>query len=286
MNVAAATNTNHVLLSELLPRDLKVADSMMHIPDWAFRPDQWTAAFLRGLTQHAQSWNGKRVWEIGVGTGGNLVALRFLANGATFYFSDFDSRCVPLASRNIATAGASTCRYYPLHGSWDLVTAPEGKTAPKVDIIFGCIPQVPSNVDLSARDNVAHYYNPQRYPNSHLNPCGLGLVEALLQRAPDVLSENGQVVLNLAGRPGIGRLEAMFAACGFASRVLYQTVIAQHKDTSLESLAALEKEGHGDFEFFSDPENCNGINARLAEWRRGRGMPVYHRIYVIEGTMA
>ncbi len=272
-------------IRDLLPADLisGIGDACVAIPDWAFVPDEWSTAFLRGLLALAPSWEGKRIWEVGVGTGINLLVLHPRVRGApVWYFSDFDERCVPLAVENLSRRNRE--QLFPLHGKWDLLT-PNGGESPDADIIFACIPQVPMEMGLEVGDALAHYYCPERYPNSHLHPCGLGLVEALLQQARGVLSRRGEVVLNLGGRPGLRRLRSMFADNGYRPRVVHEEVIPQHAGTSLKALAALEGNGHEDFEFFVEPDGTSPICAYTAEARRVTDLPVYHKIYVIAGTM-
>jgi hypothetical protein len=208
--------------------------------------------------------------------------------GATWFYSDYNPHCVPLANSNFARAGLAGLDWRPLEGKWDLVTPPIGATAPAVDVVFGCLPQVPEEKDFSEA-GMSHYYHPQLYPDSKLNSFGLGLNEALLSRARSVLSEKGEVVLNLGGRPGLPRLEAMFRAKGFAPRVVYEEVVPQHRGTSLFAFAKAEEAGEDNFEFFSDPEGRNRINGREAAARHPvpqRGYePVFHKIYVIAGTI-
>ena len=259
----------------------------INVPEWAFKPDEWTVAFLRGLTKIAVGWEGKRVWEVGVCTGINLVVLRNLAPSAQWYFSDYNTRCVSLALENLRLFNEDLKRFHPLTGSWDLVTPPDGGRlpSPKVDVIFGCLPQVPAEINLAIGDRIAHYYDPRHYPEAHLNALGLGLNEALLRRAKGVLRSRGMVALNLSGRPGLQRLHLLFQETGYHSEVIYQTTIPQHPETSLASLAALEGSGQSDFEFFTDASCASPLNARDAETRRQAGKSVFHNIYVIAGTL-
>lgn len=277
------------LVSQLLSgANFSLDGECIRIPNWAFTPDQWSRTFLLGLTKIASTWNGK-VWEVGVGTGINIAVLRKQATKVQWYFSDYDHRCTTLATDNIRRFNRSRMGLHPLKGSWDLVSPPKGTTirAPKVNVIFGCLPQVPSETDLSIGDRRAHYYNPGRYREAHLNSLGLGLNEALLQRAKGVLQPGGTVILNLSGRPGLRKLKVLFEEAGYRSRVVYEETIPQHVDTSLSSLAALEKEGHhDDFEFFENPSCSNRISAEVAETRRVKNQPVFHKIYVMAGTLA
>ena len=206
-----------------------------------------------------------------------------------WYYSDYDPRCTLLATDNLGVIGRDSARYYPLAGKWDLLTPPADSVcvAPMVDVIFGCLPQVPTEeMDLSVGDRIAHYYNPLIYPKSQLHSIGLGMNEALLAQAREVLTPGGAVVLNLGGRPGLSRLVAMFQTNGYQPRMVHEEIIPQHRETSLTSLVALEAMGQSDFEFFVDAKGVIPINARQAEDRRVNGSSVFHKIYVIEGILA
>ncbi|MEO8637818.1 MAG: hypothetical protein ABI430_02875 [Candidatus Taylorbacteria bacterium] len=278
------------LISKILNDSIGNLDTnvTIRVPEWAFKPDHWSVAFLRGLSKLTYSWKNKCVWEVGVGTGINLVVLRNQALSSNWYFSDYDARFVPLAMRNLLSSNGKRDGLHPLYGSWDLVTPPSrgGLKPPRVDIIFGCLPQVPSEIDLSIGDRLAHYYDPAHYPSAHLNALGLGLVETLLIKARDVLAPGGKVVLNLGGRPGLKSLRSLFSGLGYKPTLVHKETIPQHSGTSLASLVALEGNGHCDFEFFSDCKGSKLINARKAEKLRVERATVYHNIYVMAGTLA
>lgn len=275
-------------LQDLLPGDVigTHALSEICIPEWAFRPDHWSTTFLRGLMQVGESLSCARVWEVGVGTGVNLIALSDVVADAVWYYSDFNPDCTLLAQANLLLAGVSGS-YTPLHGKRNLVHAGVGQPVPKVDVVFGCLPQVPVTHGINTCDRVAHYYNPDMYPFSRRHTCGLGLNEALLMGARKVLFKHGRAILNLSGRAGKERLEEMFDECGYTSRVLYETIVPQHAATSLSSLACIESEDKAgyEFEFFADPEAHTRLSAGQAEARRCSGLAVYHKIFVMEGTL-
>lgn len=275
-----------VRINEILPPDLRGGYAgALDVPSWAFQPDAWSFAFLRGLRRIADRLDGKKVWEVGVGTGLNLVLLAQWCPKSVFYFSDLNAACTPLARRNIGDALNGRAR--PLEGEWDLVTRTDQNCdPPRVNAVIACIPQVPSALDLSVGDNLAHYYHPDRYREAHLHALGLGLNEALLRRARPMLAPGDRVVLNLGGRPGLGRLTQMFQECGYNPQPIHEEVIPQHRETSLATLARLEAAGQNDFEFFADDLAREHINARTAESCRANGIPVFHKIYVVAGTVA
>lgn len=268
---------------------IRFEKEVISVPKWAFKPDEWSRAFLRGLEGFAPSWkNGGNplIWEIGVGTGVNILVLQKSFQNAKWYFSDFDPRCVPLALKNLSRCGVEK-NLYPLKGSWDLITPPQksGLQTPNAGVIFGCLPQVPVHTDLSTGDRMSHYYDPDRYPEAHLNALGLGLVETLLTRVRKVFNPGVRVILNLAGRPGRKCLVNLFRETGYEPDVVHSAKIEQHAGTSLASLAKLEENGHDDFEFFEDTYCLQTIDAREAESLRLRERKVYHKIYVIAGTL-
>jgi methylase of polypeptide subunit release factors len=275
-------------LSEYIPPDLRVGkDVQFECPDWAFRPDPWTFAFQRGLRRASAGWNGKEIWEVGVGTGINLLLLSQMVADATWYFSDFNPRCPKLAVRNIERSEGAKPKLRPLWGKWNLTSRMSGvQPAPKVDVLFGCIPQVPSTEDLTVGDRLANYYDARLVAQSRRNAVGLGLVESLLMQAHSVLLPRGTVILNLGGRPGLARLTSLFADTGYRCEVLHEEVIPQHAETSLAALAEREAAGEPDFELFLDVRARECINARFAERLRKGGKTVYHKIYVIGGTVA
>lgn len=275
-------------LQDILPQDIIGTHALCQIcvPDWAFMPDYWTTTFLRGLAKVRHDLAGASVWEVGVGTGVNLIVLSGLVSGATWYFSDYNPDCTSLAASNLYMAGIEGS-YTPLWGRRNLVHADVGQIVPKVDVVFGCLPQVPTAHGIDHDDRVAHYYDPKMFPCSSRHACGLALNEALLMGARRVLNPRGRVILNLSGRPGRQQLDRMFNECGYATRVLHEAIVPQHAATSLSSLAAIESESSTKqaFEFFADPEARVPLCAGRAEARRQKGHPVYHKIFVLEGTL-
>lgn len=282
-----------VRLADLVPTELVdgIGDCKIQIPTWAFRPDQWSRAFQRGLRQLPISRDEPfRGWEIGTGTGVNALMLGKWFPNAQFRLSDSDGRCTRLAFENLTRNGLDVSRFEPLDGNWDLIKSPKGQTpSGRTDLVVACIPQVTvpkDNEFLHKGDNLAHYYDPAQYPDIDLqwHAVGLGLNAALLKRGKKVLSINGRIVLNLAGRPSRERLLQMFVEHDYQPRILHEEVIAQDPNTELTTMAQQERDGDGlQFEFFTDQGGNLRINARTAERRRLEGKSLFHKIYVIEG---
>lgn len=286
-----------ISVEEIFPEDFSQANGRKHpcsieIPPFAFKPDQWSKAFLKGLSQI--DVKGKELLEIGVGTGINVIYLLLARSPRSIAISDIDRRCVPLACRNIRRnvrtffpPGANTCfetveKVLPYAGSRDL--ASWLKDHDRFDIVFGCLPQVviPEGRHIEEGDAVAHYYEKDRYP-SDFGIYGLALNDFFLQKVRPHLHAGGSVVLNLSGRPGQEVLERILRKNGFEPKLLHKELIAQHRETSLESLVTLEAATGRQFEFFADEEAKEPLNATQAEEKRIKGEPVFHRIYVYQG---
>ena len=110
----------------LLPDDLVNGWTKKHwrVPEWAFRPDAWTSAFLRGLGQ-LQIQKTESIWEVGVGTGLVSFFLRTRFPGLELFFSDFDPRCTELAVDNLRDGRCSAADL--IHctdpGIWSIMNA-------------------------------------------------------------------------------------------------------------------------------------------------------------------
>lgn len=275
-------------ISDILPTDFPQEKPVaIEVPPYAFRPDQWSKAFLRGLAK--TDVYGKKCLEVGVGTGINVIYL--LTKGpANIAISDKESRCVPLACRNIrqnVKDENSWKKVLPYPGSLDLAGWLLETDDSNFDLIYGCLPQVilPQGEDINRDDALAHYYEKERYP-SDLGIYGLALNDIFLQQTHPHLNPGGSVVLNLGGRPGQKTLEELFIRNGFKPTLLHHEVIAQHAETSLESLSTLEAATGREFEFFADSNALEPLNANQAEARRENGLPVFHRIYVYQGHIS
>jgi len=280
---SVANRESLINVNDILPSNFE-GDCDIEIPEYAFHPDQWSKAFLRGLSR--LDVEGKNVAEIGVGTGVNVIYLLRTGRPRSIHFSDKDARLAPLALENI-TKVLSPSEYdgkvFPKTGERDLADWCENFHQ-KIDLVYACIPQVilPHGSSINDGDNLAHYYESGKY-DSDLHLYGLGLNDVLLAQAREFLPQGGSAVLNLGGRPGRKKLENLFRKNGFHPELIHQEMIAQHTGTSLDSLCALETATGHDFEFFADEDGKEPLNALAAEERRANGIPVFHRIYVYQG---
>lgn len=236
-----------------------------------FLPDQWTKVFARGLL--TRDFANKTVLEVGVGTGINMAGTILRKDTpAAFIGTDICSNAV-YASGKLASAQGWNVELI----TSDLIKDVPSAILQNTDHIFACIPQVPSEKDLTEGDNFAHYYKPE---GSQWDEYGLGLNSALLEQA-NARAPQAEVTLNLSGRPGIGKLRELFQHHGRCAEIAHVEMVAQHAETSVASLAAMEGNGHEDFEFFGDINGNEAINAGEAERRRVNNESVFHKIYVL-----
>lgn len=240
-------------------------------PSDLFLPDQWTKVFARGLL--TRDFAGKSVLEVGVGTGINMAG--------------FLERRHPVASyigTDICDKAVYASGILAVDNGWDvelmtsdLLTNVPDSLLQNVENIFACIPQVPTERDLTQGDNFAHYY---KGTGSYWDSYGLGLNSALIKQATQ-RAPQAELTLNLSGRPGIDKLRELFDYHGRLGDVAYEEMVPQHEGTSVASLARMEGNGHADFEFYGDEGGHEKINAAEAERRRVDGTPVFHKIYVL-----
>ena len=252
----------------------------LEIPDFTFRPNIWTEAFLTGLS--TIDVQGAKVAELGVGTG--IVGIDLLRRGVGHYVGiDIDDRILPVALRNITHA---------VPGQTSRITLLTSDLLDKLDedhsfnIICGCLPQVskPPTITLGSADSFARYFDSQKY-QSDLNVYGLGLNESALIQARTRLRPDGRAVLVLSGRAGNDVINRMFERNGYSARVLFEDTITQLKETTLSTLVGYEALGH-EFFFYEDDHCEKRITVAEAEQRRLQGEDLWHKIYVVEGTIA
>lgn len=219
-----------------------------------FNPgDPWALHSRAGLLS-LDDWSGKRVLEVGIGTGVTAgVLLRENPEIAVFFGSDLNSAAVPIAQQNVALiAPHSYESFIGLPGSNDLLSgfiesshSSASDSATKLDRIFGCIPQmlVPEDGFEPPVDALAHYIRPEDATGDTLiDVHGLALNARLLAQAASVLKENGSVVLTLSGRPPRAVVEYMFEQAGFSRPVfLHSAMVAQDPGTSIDQLARIER---------------------------------------------
>lgn len=283
-------------------------------PGFAFDPtDPWTETFQRGLER--AGLRGRRVYEVGIGTGTNVAFMLRLLGAAEVSGSDLDPRLAELAERNVRNlAPEHADRFRPVHGEVSLIDSPEAQAAvERADVVVGCLPQVgdPDDIRFTAfrdaqkiglkeaakvrsEDHIAHYYPWSLFDDYPFNSVGLGLNEALLRRLR-VSAPAAEVVLNFGSRIGKQIIFAMFEANAYRPEILHSQVVRQDAGTDISFFVTLETAlaetgSDGDFacEFFADPDGEDHISALQAQAMLDRdpGAAIYHEVCVIRGMPA
>lgn len=263
----------------------------LDIPAHAFRPDEWTEAFQRGLLK--SGLNGKSVYEVGVGTGINVQHLIERCGARVVYGSDIDSRLIPLAQRNVQKLlDGRSLQFIPISGSTNLLDIQNDELRQQIrretlGAVVACLPQAFQPADAQpGPDDAAHYYPQEYFSEMPFNSFALGLNEALLAQARE-RHPRTSVILNLAGRVGLSRLLEMFKSNGYRPEIVHEERIPQCPTTNLGYFVDLERllqtagAVSSRCEFFD--ETGQEIGAREAEERRRASRPVFHNIYVIKG---
>ena len=285
-----------------------------HAPEFAFDPtDPWTETFQRGL--EIAGLGGKRVYEVGIGTGINVAFMLQICEAAVVSGSDLDPRLAGLAERNVRDlAPRRADRFHPVEGAVSLIDTPEARAqVGRSDVIVGCLPQVgePDDVRLRAfrtaqkaklakgadtrdEDHIAHYYPWAEFDSYPFNSVGLGLNEALLRRIR-ATAPAADVVLNFGARVGSAVLFELFEANGYVPEKLHSQIVLQHAGTDISFFVALENalaqtglEREFTCEFYGDPDGATRLSATEAQALvdKDSAAEIYHEVCVIRGRPA
>lgn len=285
-------------------------DGREPIPSFAFDPaDPWTVTFQAGLSR--AELTGRRVYEVGVGSGTNVAFMLRQCAASLVMGSDLDPRLPELAQRLVTEVAPDLLdRFRPIQGSVNLIDIPAAMDEVAVaDVVVGCLPQVPDPDDAMyarfhtdqlktevgggrrADDHMAHYYPWAAFDDYPFNAVGLGLIEALLRRVRSC-APRAQVVLNLGCRVGKDVLLKLFRANGYQPEELASRIVRQSECTDISFFVALEATMRGtsyerDFtcDFYADPAGRFPISAGVARERlhADPALPVFHEISVLSG---
>ncbi|MFY1633950.1 hypothetical protein ACN27F_11825 [Solwaraspora sp. WMMB335] len=279
------------------------------MPSFAFDPgDPWTLTFQAGLDR--AGLGGRRVYEVGVGSGVNVAYMLRHCAASVVLGSDLDPRLTGLARRFVAEAVPDLLdRFRPVEGAVNLLDPPAAAQAAGVDVVVASIPQVPDPEDAMCTrfnsaalrttavagrhldDHGAHYYPWAAFHQYPFNAVGLGLIEALLRRVR-ACAPQAQVVLNLGGRIGKNVLLQLFRSNGYRPEELTSRIVRQDGQTDISFFAGLETALRGtgyehDFtcEFYADPGGSQRISAGEARQRLTAhpALPVFHEVCVLRG---
>ncbi|GAA3463127.1 hypothetical protein GCM10018963_51400 [Saccharothrix longispora] len=280
------------------------------VPSFAFNPtDPWTTTFQEALRRADLA--GRRVYEVGVGTGTNIAFMLRQCGASMVLGSDLDPRLPLLAQRLIGEIAPDLLeRFRPIEGSVNLIDTPDARAGVALaDVVVGCLPQVPDPDDpmyldfhgaqletaapVGGRtdDHIAHYYPWTAFNDYPFNAVGLGLIEALLRRVRSC-SPAARVVLTFGCRIGRDPILRLLRANGYQPEELVSRIVPQNESTDISFFVALEAALRGtgcesDFtcEFYADPDGRVPLTAAEAKERLDAdpALPVFHEICVLRG---
>lgn len=285
-------------------------DARPPVPSFAFDPsDPWTQTFQEGLER--AGLRGRRIYEVGVGSGANVLFMLRACAASLVTASDLDPRLPEIAHKLLTdTAPELADRFRPVHGPVSLLDVPAAVVeAAAADVVVGCLPQVPDPYDaMYARfrtaqlatadradervdDHVAHYYPWAAFNHHPFNSVGMGLIEALLTQVR-TCAPRAEVVLNLGCRIGKATLLQVFRSHGYRPEELASRIVRQHAGTDISFFVALEAAMRGTgyeqevlCEFYADPEGRVALSAHQARalLDTDPAAPVFHEICVLRG---
>lgn len=256
-----------------------------------FAPESWAHTFLEGLLKvPLDEYAGKRLVEVGAGSGWICIALARFTRLARIHGVDLNPHSAPVAWCNAWLNGDEALVSRLSFGESDLLRqVPE---AERWDFVVGCIPQVlrgeglpeeVSQADEQALYDLSNYCAIQNVYEDHF---GLGLIARLLDEVPERLAPDGRLLLNLAGRPGRAIIERMFTRRGFTTRVRVARRVMQAADTDIRPLVALEQRTGREFEFFMEAHSPEPLRAATALGWLAAGHPIWHEVAVWEARLA
>jgi hypothetical protein len=280
------------------------------VPSFAFDPsDAWTETFQAGLRRAAL--RGRKVYEVGVGSGTNVVFMLQQCCASQVSGSDLDPRLTTLAEQLVTAAIPDLAdRFHPIPGAVNLIdTQTAMEQVASSDVVVACLPQVPDPDDAmyaafsitqlrnsqssppKAADHIAHYYPWASFNEFPFNSVGLGLNEALLRRVR-AIAPSAEVVLNFGCRMGKENLLRLFRANGYQPEVLASCIVRQHEGTVISFYVALEAalrdtgfECELVCEFYTDPGGTVPISACKARdlLISDPSSALYHEVCVVRG---
>jgi len=266
-----------------------------------FSPEHWGRTFAEGLLKEPERFDGKRVVELGTGSGWISLLLLTRTRATEILGLDINQIAVLMARLNawlngtnpdgsyrFSNAGVPIPRAFRAAVS-DLLDEPLSRNE-TFDHAIGCIPQVlhPDPSALGAKRR--RLSNQDLYDLS--NYCfqqgiledrfGLPLISRALEQSQLCLRPGGEVTLVLGGRPGNAAIDGMFRRRGFEPSLAWSRRIQQADDTDLASLVELEKTYGIRFHFFMSLTSEQPVSASTVVSLLGAGRPVYHDLLVYQ----
>lgn len=275
-----------------------------------FSPEFWGRTFAEGLLKSKEQFRGKKIVEVGTGSGWISILLLLFTHVKEVVGLDLNPVAVTMARLNswlngttsdgtlrLSLAGEPIVQSFRAEVS-DLLTAPLQKNE-YFDHVIGCIPQVlhpnpgfqkldhsGSTADgLSEKDlyDLSNYCFEQGILEDRF---GLPLIARALEQSQLCLASGGKVTLVLGGRPGRQAIESMFERRGYDVKLVWMRRIQQADDTDLASLVELEKAYGIRFHFFMSRESDSeeSVSAATAVKLLASGRQIYHDLLVYEAV--
>jgi aspartate/methionine/tyrosine aminotransferase len=266
-----------------------------------FSPEDWGKAFAEGLMKAPELLNGRKIVELGTGSGWISLLLLLRTNVAEILALDINPKAILIAKLNTylngTTAGGDILlsRYgSPIIGAVefcesDLLGLPLERGS-RFDHVIGCIPQV-LHPDSSAtlrtdrEASEADLYDLSNYCFEQgilEDRFGLPLIARALEESQLCLNPGGKVTLVLGGRPGPTAIESMFGRRGFDAKLIWSRRIQQADDTDLASLVALERAHDIQFHFFMCRNSHQSISAATAVKLLENNKNIFHDLLVYQ----
>lgn len=274
-----------------------------------FSPELWGRTFAEGLLKSKEQFHGKRIVEVGTGSGWISLLLLFVTNVKEVLGLDLNPVAVTMAKLNtwlngttadggyvLSMAGEPIVKAFQAEVS-DLLSTPLA-TGQHFDHVIGCIPQVlhPNPVKGELNFGIGDSENAEALSEKDLydlsNYCfeqgiledrfGLPLIARALEQAQLCLNPGGRVTLVLGGRPGRHAIESMFDRRGYESKLVWMRRIQQADDTDLASLVDLEAEHGIRFHFFMSRDSELSVSAATAVKLLAAGRQVFHDLLVYQ----
>lgn len=266
-----------------------------------FSPEEWGKTFAEGLMKAPELFNGKKIVELGTGSGWISLLLLLRTNVAEILALDINPTAILIAKLNTYLNGTTAngdillSKYgSPIVGAVefcqsDLLAVPLERGI-SFDHVIGCIPQVlhPDSTatartgrDASEADlyDLSNYCFEQGILEDRF---GLPLIARALEEAQLCLNHGGKVTLVLGGRPGPAAIESMFGRRGFDTKLVWSRRIQQADDTDLASLVALEKTHDIQFHFFMCRDSHQSISAATAVKLLEKNKSIFHDLLVYQ----
>lgn len=263
-----------------------------------FSPEYWGKTFAEGLLKEPDIFNGKKVVELGTGSGWISLVLLQRTEVREVLGLDINPVAVLTANLNkwlngttpdgsllLTPAGLPLVDVFRAEVS-DLLAAALA-TNRRYDHIAGCIPQVlhpdqdkASGANLLSTQDLYDLSNYCFQQGILEDRFGLPLIARALEEAQICLNPDGLLTLILGGRPGTEAIEEMFRRRGYVPERWWTRRIPQADDTDLAQLVNLEDQHKINFHFFLSGNSRQSVPASTAVKLQKKGHKIFHDLLV------